>query len=85
MNNVKTILIILISISSLFFVGCEHKTPKDYFAKNKIGAGSDYGIMKNGYDHVITIHGFLDDYDTCQDIAAMLNAEGGRYTCQPLN
>lgn len=60
--------------------------PKKFFSKNKIGSSSDYGLMKNGNDHVITIHGFVDDFSNCMEIAEMFSKKGQeKFTCSVLN
>lgn len=59
---------------------------KEYFDKNKIGNGADYGVFKNGTDYVITVHGFDNDLDVCLEIVAMLNIQQpNTYSCKPLN
>jgi hypothetical protein len=65
--------------------GSNLDAPREFFARNKIGS-PDYGVMKSGNDHVITVHGFVDDQTNCLEIAAMLNKKGqGVYSCVPLN
>lgn len=86
--NKKTIAIVLLAVLAL--VGCQRASnldaPREFFAKNKIGSSADYGVMKDGNDHVITVHGFIDDQTNCLEIAAMLNKKGqGLYSCVPLN
>jgi len=74
---------LLISIL-VALTGCD-STPEDYFSNNKIGSGTDFAVMKNGDDHVITVHGFIDDYETCKEIVVLLETKGGSYTCSALN
>jgi len=74
---------LLISIL-VALTGCD-STPGDYFSNNKIGSGTDFAVMKNGDDHVITVHGFIDDYETCKEIVVLLETKGGSYTCSALN
>ena len=80
-----TTLLILCSV----LMGCEsdnYEDVRDYFGKNKIGNGADYGVFKNDSDYVITIHGFDNDLDVCLEIAAMLNiTQPNTYSCKPLN
>jgi hypothetical protein len=72
--------------------GCSESSnldaPREFFAKERIGSSADYGIFK-GYvndDHVVSIHGFIDDLDVCLKLVAKLNEEEpGVYRCVPLN
>jgi len=62
--------------------------PRKFFSDNKIGKSPDYGIFK-GFgedDHVVTVHGFMDDLEVCMKLAEKLNEEEpGAYRCVPLN
>jgi len=75
---------LLVTIVVAVLTGCD-STPEEYFSHNKVGSGIDFAVMKNGDDHVITVHGFVDDYDTCKEIVVMLETKGGSYTCSALN
>lgn len=68
----------------LLLAGCNSE-PKDFFKNNRSGHDSDYGVMKGGSDHVITVHGFYDDYEVCREIVEMLERDGGHYNCEALN
>ena len=85
-------------VVALANAGCEQDNldaPRKFFGSHKIGSSPDYGVMKFGNDHVITVHGFMDDLATCQQIVNALNKDackelGGTgcldpYSCQPLN
>lgn len=67
------------------------ETVKDFFAKNRVGSSPDYAVMKNGTDHLITIHGYANDLEVCQRLIEpynrdpSLSAVPGSYTCVPLN
>lgn len=78
--------------------GCEQSNldaPRKFFGGQKFGSSPDYGVMKFGNDHVVTVHGFADDLGTCQEITAAMNINacketGGQgclnpYSCAPLN
>lgn len=56
--------------------------PRKYFAANKSGASPDYGIIKFGNpdDHVITVHGFMDDAASCEEVVEALNTNACRET-----
>lgn len=73
---------------SLLLASCDisgPKTAREFFSENKSGS-PDYGVMKNGTDHVISVHGFVDNLTNCLEIAEMLSKKGqGGYTCAPLN
>lgn len=80
----------LLFLAVLTLASCQRSsnfdTPREFFEKNKIGSSPDYSVMKNGNDHVISVHGFVDDLTTCQEISAMLNkTPKGVYSCVPLN
>lgn len=56
--------------------------PRTYFAANKSGASPDYGIIKFGNpdDHVITVHGFMDDAASCKEVVEALNSNACKET-----
>ena len=56
--------------------------PRKYFASNKSGASADYGIIKLGNpdDHVITVHGFMDDSASCKEVVEALNTNACKET-----
>lgn len=56
--------------------------PRKYFAANKSGASPDYGIIKFGNpdDHVITVHGFMDDAASCEEVVEALNINACKET-----
>lgn len=76
----------LIVLAALFISGCQREvSPREFFEKRKIKQ-PDYGVMKNGNDHVITIHGFYDNLTNCLEIAELFNRKAsGTYTCAALN
>lgn len=97
MNNKCSLLSIFLFM--LFLIGCDNENldgPRKYFSSNKIGSSPDYGVMKWGNDHVISVHGFMDDLKTCEEIVTALNSNACKeitdgssclnpYSCQPLN
>ena len=78
-------------IVTLFFVLTGYsKSPQEYFKSNQSGASADYGIFYDGNldDHVVTVHGFLDDRSVCEEVAKTLEkiSENERsYSCRKLN
>jgi hypothetical protein len=51
----------------------------------------DFGLFKNGADHVATIHGFVDNFEECQRVASWYNehsansgAESRLWSCAAL-
>ena len=62
-----------------------------FFSEHKIGRSPDYAVMKNGTDHLATIHGYADDLSVCMEIIepynkdASLSTLAGTYSCVPLN
>ena len=82
----------------LLLVGCEsgqkvvgQEAVKEFFAKNRVGSSPDYAVMKNGTDHLLTIHGYTNDLDVCLRLIEPYNRDPslstipGSYTCVPLN
>lgn len=75
-------------ISAVLLVSCSADrestltAPRKYFAANKSGASPDYGIIKFGNpdDHVITVHGFMDDAASCEEVVAALNTNACKET-----
>lgn len=70
--------------------------PREFFGRTRIGSSPDYGIIKPGDDHVITIHGFVDDAAVCHQLARALNEDACKelpsgstclnpFTCERLN
>ncbi|WP_284449460.1 hypothetical protein [Pseudoxanthomonas mexicana] len=57
-------------------------TPRDYFGKNRAGTSRDYGVIKwsDPEDHVITVHGYVDDMASCKEVVKALNANACRET-----
>lgn len=78
-------------IVTLFFVltGCS-KSPQEHFKGNQSGVSADYGIFYGGNldDHVVTVHGFLDDRSVCEEMVKTLenlSNKGQSYRCIKLN
>ena len=97
----RNILLLIMFAIILSMIGCESKSnigsPREFFEKNKIGTSADYGIIKWGdsNDHVVTVHGFMDDLKSCALIADALNKDAcsetdgsnchNPFSCQALN
>ena len=82
----RVALIILSVLFSCSVLATDSSDVKEYFNKNKIGHGADFGVFKNDTDYVITVHGFDNDLDVCVEIVTMLNKEQpNTYSCKPLN
>lgn len=90
--------IIISLIVFVIFIACEsgpkvveQEAVKEFFAKNRVGSSPDYAVMKNGTDHLITIHGYSNDLDVCLRLIEPYNRDPslstipGSYTCVPLN
>jgi ABC-type glycerol-3-phosphate transport system substrate-binding protein len=85
-------LALLIGLAAFVLGGCEKSStldkPRMFFSENKSGTSPDYGIFK-GFgddDHVVTVHGFMDDLNICMKLAAKFNEEEpGACRCIPLN
>jgi hypothetical protein len=80
-------LLLLISICLVAGTSCSPQsettdTPRKHFAANKSGASPDYGIIKFGNldDHVITVHGFMDDAASCKEVVEALNTNACKET-----
>ena len=94
----KSFMLIFALVFSVTLVGCEWKAQdsdqndvKAFFAKHKIGSSPDYAVMKNGTDHLMTIHGYTDDLAVCMQLiepynrGSSLSVIPGGYSCVPLN
>lgn len=79
----------LVLVASFGLHGCgdsrEPTTARQCFDGKRFGSSADYGLMKNGNDHVATFHGFLDDEEACREVAAIFSREGGHWSCVALN
>jgi hypothetical protein len=79
-------------VALLSLTGCGNandlEAPRKFFAEHRSGKSPDYGIFKGlgDDDHVVSVHGFMDDLSICLKLAAKLNEEEpGTYRCAPLN
>ena len=94
----KNVLSIFVILCPIVLTSCSRKARvsddndvKEFFAKHKIGSSPDYAVMKNGTDHLLTIHGFADDLSVCMELIEPYNRDAslstipGSYTCVPLN
>lgn len=92
------IITIILFAFGLLLIGCEsgskevgQEAVKDFFSKNRVGSSPDYAVMKNGTDHLLTIHGYANDRDVCMKLIEPYNKNQslssipGSYTCVPLN
>lgn len=78
----------MLAVSAVLLASCSMDrestltAPSKYFATNKSGASPDYGIIKFGNpdDHVITVHGFMDDAAACEEVIAALNTNACKET-----
>jgi|SRR3989338_8526265 len=95
--NRSSILIFLFLFSATL-AGCDWKIQdsdqndvRDFFARHKVGSSPDYAVMKNGTDHLMTIHGYGDDLAVCVQLIEPYNRDTslsvipGSYSCEPLN
>lgn len=94
-----TLTLILLVVAIL--ASCEQQSsldsPRKFFEKHKIGSSPDYGVIKwnDPQDHVITVHGFMDDLKSCLIVAEAMNKDACKetdgkdclnpFSCQPLN
>jgi hypothetical protein len=91
----RTIIVLLFAFLPLS--ACDQQKEVDqeavrkFFAKNRVGPSPDYAIMKNGTDHLATIHGYMNDRETCLQLIEPYNKNPslsllpGTYTCVALN
>ena len=78
----------MLVVSAVLLASCSMErestltAPRKYFAANKYGASLDYGVIKFGNpdDHVITVHGFMDDAASCEEVVAALNTNACKET-----
>ena len=63
----------------------------EFFATHRVGNSSNYGVIKNGEDYLITVHGYLDNKAVCEELIKPYNSDKtlsvlpGTYQCQKLN
>ena len=88
---------LVLIFSMIFISGCQPSVQEQkadlrkYFERNKIGRSIDYAVMKKtskyDEDFMISVHGFLDDKNICENTAEMLNnMEGSNaFSCKQLN
>lgn len=90
---------IIIIFFIIFSTGCSTTTAREasqedlqeFFRTHRIDKSIDYAIMKNGTDHLATIHGYADDKSVCLELIKPYNEDPslsslpGTYTCVPLN
>lgn len=97
----RSILCLALAAGVSVLAGCEPKSnldaPREFFSKHKIGSSADYAVIKwgNPDDHVVTVHGFMDDLKSCLLIVEALNKDAcnetsgnnclNPFSCQPLN
>jgi len=70
----------------------DHEDVARFFGNHKCGESPDYAIEMQStveptqWDHVITVHGFTDDFDACEKLVDHLNRTAtGNYRAVPLN
>lgn len=84
----KSCVAFIVTLSITALMGCS-KSPKEHFKSNQSGVSPDYGVYYDGNldDHVVTVHGFWDDYSVCMNIAELLKkqSDGESYSCRKLN
>lgn len=67
----------------------DKESARHFFERNRANLTPVYGVIKNGVDHVATVHGFVDNLQICKEVIEVLNHEGQRVTkdfsCAKLN
>ena len=86
------LLICMVSCEETADSGSDPDRVARFFGKHKCGASPDYAIEIQStleptrWDHVITVHGFVDDFDACKKIVDHLNrSTNDNYRAVPLN
>ena len=75
-------MIVLLGIVSACSTGRVPESQKE----DAVGIYKSSAINPNEWQHVATIHGWVDDYDVCIDIVEFLEREEpGRYICRHVN
>ena len=75
-------LAVLVGIVSACSTGVIPKSQK----QSAVGIYKSSAITPDEWQHVATIHGWLDDLDVCLEIVEFLKRkEPGRYLCRPVN
>ena len=71
LNNMLSKLLLIMLIMFLISCGKQEVTQeklKEYFKNHKVGSSSDYAVVKNGSDYLLTIHGYMDDREVCESL-----------------
>jgi hypothetical protein len=87
---------LLLLLSILILTSCgkqeiSQEKLKEYFKNHKVGRSSDYAVMKNSNDYLLTIHGYMDDREVCESLIKNYNEDPklsvlpGTYSCIQLN
>jgi hypothetical protein len=97
MRNALTLFLLFGAVLAGCEQGANLDAPRKFFEKHKIGSSPDYAVVKwnDPEDHVITIHGFVDDLKSCLIVAEAMNRDAcsetfgenclNPFSCQPLN
>jgi len=89
---VALVLVCLTSCDDVAGPGNDEDGVAKHFASHKCGDSPDYAIEIQSsvdpmqWDHVITVHGYVDDFDAAQRLVEYLNRTGvDNHRCVPLN
>ena len=78
-------IVLLLGIVSACSTGSTGLVPESQ-KEGAVGIYKSSVISPNEWQHVATIHGWLDDYDVCIDIVEFLEQEEpGRHLCRHVN
>ena len=59
---------------------------RKFFERTTVSLTPVYGVMKNRSDHVVTVHGFVDNAEICKELVEVLNKPvPAVFTCQKLH
>ena len=83
------LLILVITVFSTATNAADFEVPKQelvtkFFGTNNVSLTPVYAVMKNGNDHVVTVHGFVDNSEICKEFVDVLNKPKKRLAIKKL-
>ncbi len=100
MRLIAVLLFVSLTLLLLSLMSCDEVSVRDkeeaqvtkFFQKHKFGSSPDWAIELQSameperWDHVITVHGFVNDWEMAQKLADHLNqTTNSHYRAVPLN
>jgi hypothetical protein len=88
-KNAKDAVLVVIALAVLSACDSEPdpQAARRFFEKANVSLTPVFGILKNGSDHVATVHGFVDNLSICEELVTTLNKPEATksFSCAKLN